>query len=552
MRPTDSDQPRELLPGAGIVSCPVNRRARAGLAFVLVFAILGFYGAWRHPVPGVNEPHYLTKSRHFWDPSWCARDLFLQSSNVHWVFYATIGALTRVLSFEICAWIGRILIWGGIAAGWVALARRFVSCRWPVVWSAALFLGLALVGNLSGEWLIGGAEAKGFAYAFLLLAVAFASSSQLLPAAAAAGLATSFHPVVGGWGIAALLFAAGWTLIESRWRPGAATPADTDQNSSKRCSNAIAAIVLATLCALPGLIPAVSMVLAKAPPETKRAADRIQVFERLNHHLDPMRFTVHAWWMYGSLLAVWLLLQSWRSSPRELKFFNRFVAGTMLIAAGGLVVGFGPRWPSVLKFYPFRLVDTFLPMGVVFTLVAWWDVWRRQLSGGKVWRCASALVGCVLTMIVLVEACRLPARDQNPTQWSAQKHDDWRAVCQWMNQNTPVDALCLTPRLNYTFRWQAERAEYAIWKDCPQDAESLVEWKRRLGLIEKWRRKHVKKGFTAAALVELRNETGIDYVVGWYVDPYRVPPVFRTKSFSVYQIAGAPPAASTPTLPARE
>jgi len=552
MRPTDSVQPRELLPGAGIVSCPVNRRARAGLAFVLVFAIFSFYGAWRHPVPGVNEPHYLTKSRHFWDTSWCARDLFLQSSNVHWVFYATFGALTRILNFESCAVIGRVLVWGGIAAGWVALGRRLVFCRWPVVWSAALFLGLALIGNLSGEWLIGGVEAKGFAYAFLLLAVAFASSSELLPAAAAAGLATSFHPVVGSWGIAALLFAAGWTFLEGRKRSGPATHVVSDRKSSWRRSNAIAAIVLAILCALPGLIPAVSMVLAKVPPETKLAADQIQVFERLNHHLDPMRFTVRSWWMYGSLLAAWLLLQLWRSSSKELKFVNRFVAGTILIAVAGLAVGFGPRWASVLKFYPFRLVDTFLPMGVVFTLVAWWDVWRRQFSDGRVWRHTSALIGCALTIVVLVETYRLPARDRNPTQWSPQKHNDWQELCQWMNHNTPVDALCLTPRLNYTFRWQAERAEYAIWKDCPQDAESLVEWKRRLVLIEKWRRKHIKTGFTAAALAELHADTGIDYVVGWNVDPYRVPPVLRTKSFSVYRIAEDPLTASATTLPARE
>jgi hypothetical protein len=109
-----------------------------------------------------------------------------------------------------------------------------------------------------------------------------------------------------------------------------------------------------------------------------------------------------------------------------------------------------------------------------------------------------------------------------------------------MKQNSPTDALCLTPRLNYTFRWNAERAEYAIWKDCPQDATSLVEWKRRLTQIEKWRIKY-KTGFTAAALAELRAETGIDYIVAWYVEPYRVKPVFRTKSFYVYRLAEEPP-----------
>lgn len=533
MRQSDNLQPRVPAPGAGLVDCPRGSRASVFPAFVVVLALFAFYGAWRAPVPGVNEPHYLTKSRHFWDPSWCARDLFLDSTNVHYVFYATVGSLTRFFSFETSAWIGRLLAWGGIAAVWVALGRRFAACRWRPVLAAALFLGCSLIGNLSGEWLLGGVEAKAFAYAFLFLAVAFASSSQWLPAATFVGLATSFHPVIGGWGVVCLLFATGWSLFDNRRNPVAVERGITPARLNP--SRLAAAALSATICSLPGLIPAVAMLLADVPAETKRAADRLQVFERLAHHLDPMKFTRHAWILYAVLLGLWLALQFRRTPSKELRFFNRFVAGTLLVALGGMAVGFGPRWASVLKFYPFRLADLFLPMGISFTLATHWDTFRQRISHRPRLSRVTAVAGYILIAAVVGAILRLPSRDQNPTNWSEQKHADWQVVCQWMKENTPADALCLTPRLNYTFRWHAERAEYAIWKDCPQDAPSLMEWKRRLTQIEDWRKKH-KAGFTSEALAELRAETGIDYIVGWYVEPYRVAPVFKTKSFSVYRL----------------
>ena len=49
----------------------------------------------RYPIPGPNESHYLCKAKHYWNPEWCARDLFLSSSNAHLVFYQTFGLLTR-------------------------------------------------------------------------------------------------------------------------------------------------------------------------------------------------------------------------------------------------------------------------------------------------------------------------------------------------------------------------------------------------------------------------------------------------------------------------
>ena len=143
-----------------------------------VWLSLLLYSAVRIPVPGVNEPHYLCKAKHYWQPEWCAGDLFLESSNAHLVFYQTVGLLTQAFTLEQTALIGRGLALLLVAAGWAALGARLLPGRWTSLWAVWAFLGLQATGNLSGEWIIGGVESKVFAYGFLFLALALVIASR--------------------------------------------------------------------------------------------------------------------------------------------------------------------------------------------------------------------------------------------------------------------------------------------------------------------------------------------------------------------------------------
>ncbi|MGC3968586.1 MAG: hypothetical protein QM775_14750 [Pirellulales bacterium] len=80
-------------------------------------------GAW--PTPDVNEAHYLTKAKHFWQPHWCANDLFLASGESHVTYYATFGYLTQLMSFDAAAWCGRLAGWLMLAIGWRRLSFVF-------------------------------------------------------------------------------------------------------------------------------------------------------------------------------------------------------------------------------------------------------------------------------------------------------------------------------------------------------------------------------------------------------------------------------------------
>ena len=129
--------------------------------------------------PDVNESHYLTKAKHFWNPAWCPNDLFLSSSFSHWLFYAAFGWISKFLSLSAFAWVGRVLTWAVLAYGWQRLSRSIIQLKMFSVLSAMFFLLLNERFHLAGEWIVGGFEAKGFAYAFVMLALATVSYTHL-------------------------------------------------------------------------------------------------------------------------------------------------------------------------------------------------------------------------------------------------------------------------------------------------------------------------------------------------------------------------------------
>ena len=499
----------------------------------VVFAGFAAFGAWRSPVPGVNEPHYLCKAKHFSDPSWCELDFFLNSADAHWVFYALIGPVTRIFSLEQTAWIGRFVVWWALALGWVRLSGGMLSGRFSTVWSSAFFLAAQSTITLSGEWLVGGVEAKSFAYAALFLAIAAACRHSMKEAAVAMGVAISLHPVVGGWGVVALVAAlfSQWMSVRLRGRnsrPHAAMP------FSKRRLILTAAACLG--CALPGLIPAVVILLQRPSVDRGRIADQIQVFERLDHHLDPAQFPVTAYVVYAGLLGAWLLLRRAIDQNAAERLFARFVAVTLAIAVAGLAIGFGIRSASLMKFYPFRLFDVFLPIATSIVAAAALErlVSRMPEGYGKL----ATAMGHALAGAALLWGLAAPGRIPNPSGYT-RFPETWPAfieACAWIDGNTPPKALVLTPKSNVGFKWYARRAEYVTWKDCPQDAAGILQWKARLNRIARWRAESLTNGISEIALAGLYRETGVDYMLTWTGEESSCKPVYRNRSFSVYRV----------------
>jgi hypothetical protein len=410
----------------------------------------------RAPTPGVNEPHYLAKARHFVDPAWCSGDFFLESSNPHLVFYLLVGPLTRVLPFASVALIGRCLCLLLLATGFAALARRLVPDRPAALAAIAAILLAASLGNLSGEWVVGGLESKVLAYGLLAWSAANGLGGRRWLAAVLCGLAVSAHPIVGGWGVVLGVLARPWPIDRARLTQAA----------------------LLVLCALPGVIPVLGLL-----GDGSAKADSLQVFARLGHHLVPARFSPAAVAVYCLVLLAWLLGRRGTKRTREEAWWTRLVLSAVLVAVVGAALALDrPPGDSsldrlrivLMKFYPYRLVDVLLPAALSITVA------------GLLARCCSLAQRLAIAASMLAVALALPAADRNPSRLTPEALADWTRTCEWIDTNLPADAIVLTPRGSWAFKWYAQRAEFVVFKDCPQDAAGILEWDRRRQLRGRW------------------------------------------------------------------
>ncbi len=520
---------------------------------LLLFLSFAAYSVKRAPVPGVNEPHYLTKAKHYWNPQWCADDIFLQSTNTHIVFYQTIGILTNWFTLEQTAWIARVVVLLLLTVAWDSLMQQLLPNRWMSLWTAWCFLFFSAIGNFSGEWMVGGVESKGFSYAFVFLMLSAWMRKQPLWAGTFAGLAISFHPIVGCWSLIAGLFAfiINW-LVRRKENQSVAETIPRKKY--------LLAFGLLILCALPGLIPAFQM-LASVPHEIAVKADHLQVYFRLKHHLDPMVFSGLRYFVYGFLLilfcgASWGFNKIESMKSKEHRIFFWYVIGAFLIALAGVIVSYRTGTPEemwmkdfrtfLLKFYTSRLFDVMMLVAASVTLVRFTGWLISPHAGNERQSVKQQSVRHILVWLLfaggLLGTILIPSIDARPRRLSTAQQAAWQEACLWIKTNTPEDAIVLTPRTNWAFRWFAERTDYVSYKDCPQDAPSIVKWHKRFYAMRTRVKRAMKdKLVTLKEFDDWHNKTGVTYLLESYRTKERLgnveaKPVFKNDYYRLFAL----------------
>jgi hypothetical protein len=437
---------------------------------VLVFCTLA-----GDPPPHVNESHYLCRAKHFWDPAWCAGDMFLESADTQIVFIWALGWITKWASLFTTAWIGRLLAWVLVAWAWQRLSWRLAPTRLASVLSAALFVTLNAQAQLAGEWIVGGVEAKTFAYAFVLLALGELIDRRWNRMFVLLGVATGIHPLIGGW--SAVLCAGIWAITELT-----ASRRNSDRWLSRiPWPGAIAGGMLA----LVGFVPALSLTWNE-PAEIVAEASRIYVFERLSHHLAllslPDDESAARLVRHGLLLAAVTALGVGLRGHR-LFGIVQFAWGAALLAGVGLIVeltfSHEPQLAArLLRYYWYRLSDFAAPGAAALAATALVSIATSQRKPWGTWALLAAILypGWYLAGVARQRLVNpLPPADVRLADFEA-----WTAACTWITENTSAHSLFITPRLNHSFKWRTGRPEVVNRKDIPQDARGILEWNRRI------------------------------------------------------------------------
>lgn len=515
---------------------PARQFARHAAAVWLSFLVFSF---WQAPVPAVNEAHWLAKAKHYWQPAWCENDFFLASSNTHLVYYQTVGLLASVVSFEATTVIARLIGYLLLAAGWVSLCRSAtekIETAFPAAW---LFLLLASIGNLSGEWLVSGIEGKVFSYGFVFLGLAGLLEARWIRGGFFTGLGIAFHPLIGIWSV----IAYGMAVVLAPVARSERRVSPTKIVETVKCPQFLAGAAILVVISLAGVLPALQAI-GGADPHDTRVANYLQVFHRLGHHLDPMEFAGWRYGMYLTLAAVaWILLRP-GDNQRQMTWLGRIVFASIVIAVVGWLIGYRDSsipdvelWEkmplydlrsSLLKFYPFRLVDILLPVLVAILLA------RHVTSRLDHFHPGAIRIGLVAAIAV---SLWLANGRGSVNRMSPQQEADWIEACEWLRENTDEDALVHTPRQSWAFKWFAQRAEYVALKDCPQDVAGIIEWNNRLNGIGDWASEHYADGiYSRDETAALHKEKGITHLLVRRLGPFEATPDFRNSTYRIYQI----------------
>jgi hypothetical protein len=325
---------------------------------LLIFCLFYIYAGL--PPPDANESHYLAKAKNFWNPDWCARDLFLQSEDAHYLFYLTVGWLTQYLTLPATAWIGRVLAWMLLASGWCYFSRGITRVPLLSILTAAWFLVFHHHGTMAGEWLVGGVEGKSFAYGFVLWGLGDLVRGHWNRVWIWLGAASAMHVLVGGWSV----LAAGFSWLCGRrgvlgWR---------------EVRGILPGLLAGLLLAAPSIWAGLRLTWG-VDPEMIREANQILVYSRLPHHLAFHRFSLDHILRFVALAIAWVIVS--RRTPFQNPSYQRlrdFVLATLLFTLAGVaidLVSFTARElaSSLLKYYWFRLADVMVPIAAAITLV---------------------------------------------------------------------------------------------------------------------------------------------------------------------------------------
>jgi hypothetical protein len=471
--------------------------------------VLIFFAYAGDPPPMVNESHYLVKAKNYWDPTWCAVDLLAASAKDHVVFYATFGWLTKFVSLEATAWIGRVIGWTLLAIGlrrlsWSLFRRPYLSLLIAPVW----IIGIEY-GNLAGEWVVGGIEGKVPAYGFVLIALSELIERRWTRVWPWLGVASAFHVLTGGWSVVAASLA--WFLTARR----------RDDRRPFFCAGLFFGGAIAML----GLVPALAL-SSGVDSADGTAAARIYTYYRIAHHLLPSALLT-SWYVRHGIMLVFTLAAAYAYRQHMgIRFLTAFTLGAVLIAIIGLALGRLPAYEPdlaarLLRFYWFRLSDAVVPLltgAVVAQMCLDQRAWLRHAASGLVVGCALLVAASSLQTIAL----RIPPGCSNgllgfdvgaSAERQQQVYRDWLAVCRWAKASSEPDEVFLTPRHQQSFKWYAERGEVVNWKDVPQDVTSLLEWQRRFREIFPQRLGFKRVTIQYPQLREYRKRYGVRWMI---------------------------------------
>ena len=445
-----------------------RRRLGQWLLLLAAVALVVLLADWFDTNEADKLPLALQRIR----PDWLPGDWYLNQPQTHqWLFLELAGRLLNQLGFVFGALVIRLAGYALWCWGLVELAAQLgLALPWLL---AGLALWLPRQGMVAGEWMLGSAEPKTFAYGLLLLAFVSWRRERSGWAGLQAGLACSAHVLVGGYGALSLAGLAWWRSAQVRLRGWLA----------------LAAALVGALAVYP---PVLGRLAELAAPETGMAqAFRpawLYVVFRHPHHLGPSSWG-RGWLVVALVLMGWALLGRWLARgahaglpEREAEACRdlwRWSALALLPFAVGVLVSFVAPESLLLQVYPFRLADSLVPLTLVLLGGRALQAITSERFGSPFlprWLAAPGVLALLLLSAVL-SSRGMVLRPWQLLALPPEKADLYRAL----QAGTPQGRRVLTPPGGFSdLALRTGRAQVVQFRQVPGSIGLLGEWSRRL------------------------------------------------------------------------
>jgi hypothetical protein len=422
-----------------------------------------------------NECAVLPPARHFADPSWVAGDWFLSQPAGYRIFFDwCFGGWIATWGFLTTSIVGRLICYAISAAGLLAIGKRIGLSASVLFCAVVIFLHTGNHGMSAGESVLGDFEAKTVAYGFILLAIGLMLRGAYVWMAVAAGVATSFHVLVGGWTFLAMLA----SLI---------LPWNRAQHTLRRFFCILTAYLLASAWALKPIYEQVHYSLNSQALSTSY----IYVFLRLSHHLNPLSWSVSRSLapipyvcLFGLAIA-YLRHRRLESSATKTEYaacmrLAKFAIWTMAPFVCGLLIARFDHQGRWLQYYLFRAGDVMLPLCTILLCGAVMQDVIRRANGHYMQACCLV----VLSILVAVGGAEFVRQASElggfPSRQTGIDLDE-KDVCLWIREHTLPNAVVITPPVKLScFTWLAERPTVAKYKLMAQTKAEILGWYERM------------------------------------------------------------------------
>ncbi|WP_445632822.1 DUF6798 domain-containing protein [Nostoc sp. DSM 114161] len=424
-----------------------------------------------------NDIDALPLARQYADPSWVPRDWSVNQPPVYRVLFQTLfGSLIGSWGFLASSLIGRFFCYALIAWGLVLIGRKLGLTLPLQLLAVAIFL-IGDQGVAAGERIVGVLETKIFAYAMVMLAIAFMLRKRYRLMAFLLGLATSFHILVGGY---TTLFAAVWVILKRKiYFP------------SMREWGIIIPLYLIT--SVFGLKAAIEQ-LSSPTPASSIPISYIYVFLRMPHHLNPLSWHTN-WWIIPTLYLVMLVSSAavlWfnrptQALPEQLEEYQariglfEFTLISLIPYVLGLVIAPFDSQGTLLQYYLFRVGDVMLHLNACILFAC---ALERIFATRKQQKMLVLLCTVVLSISIVKGFHTFEKEFQSTLNFPDETQEvdpQWKDMVAWVRKNTPKNDIFISPPVEFAnFIWLTERPTIAKYKLMAQTKAGTLEWFSRM------------------------------------------------------------------------